>query len=199
MPLVYRCIMTWGWTGRNTVPSKALLKGPTTATSDMELKYLETQLTKPPAWATEQLVAARYVAALPFVEKEKLAGYKEGADAELQDEFAHFLSGNNDKFIVGNGDVELEFAEVPFVTPWDRTLVDRRLANTKLTVLTRVKQQKIPWRNRSLLHIPGAHAYLTRDIIKRRELLEHCVHWPRPRPNAGRTAKLRRKPGAKPQ
>jgi hypothetical protein len=32
-----------------------------------------------------------------------------------------------------------------------------------------VSQKKIPWGHKSLLHIPGVHAYLRDDIIKRRE------------------------------
>jgi hypothetical protein len=150
--------MTWGWTGRNTVPSKHLLKGPTTATKEMELKYLST--------AAGKLTGGLANAALPFVANEHLADYKAAADAELHAEFANFLAGDNRSFLK-----EGSHTAVPFVTPFDPSLLHADVLNGSkpVQVLDRVQQQKIPWGNKHLLHIPGAHAFLTKDIIKRRE------------------------------
>jgi hypothetical protein len=84
----------------------------------------------------------------------------------MHDEFANFLAGDNSKFLR-----EDPHAQVPFVTPWDTSLLDKRVkkSDQKLQVLERVSQQKIPWGNRNLLHIPGAHKYLSNDIVNRRQ------------------------------
>lgn len=157
--------MPWGWTGRNSLPSKAsLLNAPTTATTKMEREFLRR--------AADTLPDGLAAAARQYVASEHLAHYKADADAELHEEFTRFLAGDNNRFLYTPDGGDLRYTDVPFVTPWDRSLLDPNVLanpNTELRVLDRYKQKRIPWGNRNLLHIPGAHAFLAKDIIKRRE------------------------------
>ena len=73
--------MTWGWSGRNTVTSTALLHAPTHADRRFELETLEE-------------LQSRVRHGEEYVAQEKLSDYKAIADQKMYDGFRKFLLGD---------------------------------------------------------------------------------------------------------
>lgn len=125
--------MQWGWSGHNSSLSIALLNGPTTATSRMEREYLQRAASELTA-KTKKGSQALSHAALPFVLSEYLADYKAYADAELQAEFAHFISGNNTQFLDPKQRGGGKYTNVPFVMPWDTVLCEDQVGVKRCSI-----------------------------------------------------------------
>jgi hypothetical protein len=153
--------MTWGWSGRNTVKSTALLDANSTADRTTELSTLaQLQRVLPPEYRD---FGKMYVA------QEHLSDYKSVADERVYREFMEYLCGNNTRFTGRDANDPRFYTKVPVVVPTDRRIwkPDAQL-DDDLTVLDSVDQERIPWGNNHLLHVKGAHAFLRGEYSKRK-------------------------------
>ncbi|KAJ1630926.1 hypothetical protein T492DRAFT_870775 [Pavlovales sp. CCMP2436] len=94
---------------------------------------------------------------------EHLADYKVQADADMYEGFSAFLSGDLQK------DTTDRYVDVPFVG--DRGILRHVDLDSVagLQVLDNVQAKCVPWEDHHLLHIPGAHEFLTSEYRKRKQ------------------------------
>ncbi|KAJ1632902.1 hypothetical protein T492DRAFT_867506 [Pavlovales sp. CCMP2436] len=160
----------WGWSGRNTPVSLAALKGPTSDRSH-ELGTLDQMAQRLNSMAnmskhglsdgdiTKTMVDQGY----RKLADEHLADYKVQADADMYEGFSAFLSGDLQKDTTG------KYVGVPFVG--DRGMlrhIQDRSELADLQVLDNVQAKCVPWEDHHLLHIPGAHEFLTNEYRQRK-------------------------------
>ncbi|KAJ1619651.1 hypothetical protein T492DRAFT_1130211 [Pavlovales sp. CCMP2436] len=161
----------WGWSGRNTPVSLAALKGPTTSDRTHELETLDRM--------AKNLNNIRGVTDVEFSKTEiaksildqgyrnladaHLADYKVQADADMYEGFSAFLSGDLHK------DTTKRYVDVPFVG--DRGILRHMEEGhtVDFQVLDNVQAKCVPWDDHHLLHIPGAHEFLTNEYRKRKQ------------------------------
>ncbi|KAJ1618982.1 hypothetical protein T492DRAFT_891135 [Pavlovales sp. CCMP2436] len=159
----------WGWSGRNTPSSLAALKGPTTSDRNHELETLKQMaftLGQAGGKLGTELATAEFDAvkdqAMRKLANEHLADYKVQADADMYEGFGAFLSGElkastTDKFV-----------KIPFVG--DRAMMKHMQANQQnVKELDNVDALCVPWKDHHLLHIPGAHEFLSNEYRKRKQ------------------------------
>ncbi|KAJ1625673.1 hypothetical protein T492DRAFT_879730 [Pavlovales sp. CCMP2436] len=161
----------WGWSGRNTPVSLAALKGPTTSDRTHELGTLDRMAQRfnrmakmsghelNDAQITKTIVDQSY----RKLADEHLADYKVQADADMYEGFSAFLSGDLQK------DTTDKYVDVPFVG--DRGMLRHVDLDSVagLQVLDNVQAKCVPWEDHHLLHIPGAHEFLTSEYRKRKQ------------------------------
>ncbi|KAJ1622492.1 hypothetical protein T492DRAFT_885112 [Pavlovales sp. CCMP2436] len=159
----------WSWSGRNTPVSLAALKGPTTSDRDHELGTLrrmaERLNTTMSTHGLKDDDIKRTIAEQGFrkLADEQLTDYKVQADADMYEGFSALLSGDLQKDTTG------KYVDVPFVA--DRGML-RHIDQNELAglqVLDNVQAKYVPWDDHHLLHIPGAHEFLTSEYRKRKQ------------------------------
>ncbi|KAJ1629340.1 hypothetical protein T492DRAFT_840886 [Pavlovales sp. CCMP2436] len=93
---------------------------------------------------------------------EHLADFKVQADADMYEGFGAFLSGDL------KASTTDRFVDIPYVG--DRGMMKHMRETTKdVQVLDNVQAICVPWKKHHLLHIPGAHDYLTGEYRRRKQ------------------------------
>ncbi|KAJ1626786.1 hypothetical protein T492DRAFT_877881 [Pavlovales sp. CCMP2436] len=93
---------------------------------------------------------------------EHLADFKVQADADMYEGFGAFLTGELKPSTTDR------FVDVPFVG--DRGMLKHMKKNqADVQVLDNVQAVCVPWKKHHLLHIPGAHEFLSGEYRKRKE------------------------------
>jgi hypothetical protein len=147
--------MTWGWSGRNTRTSLALLDGRTTADRTAELEMLEHMVGK--------LANPLKPGGNDYLAQAKLSHYRAAADDKLYNEFLDFIVGKNEQFTKGTD----EFTQIPAVVPSTVLWKPGQRLTRDVQSLDRVLQKRVPWDNNHLLHVKGASQFM-REELKRK-------------------------------
>ncbi|KAJ1636203.1 hypothetical protein T492DRAFT_835427 [Pavlovales sp. CCMP2436] len=93
---------------------------------------------------------------------EHLADFKVQADADMYEGFGAFLSGDL------KASTTNKFVDIPYVG--DRGILKHMREATKdVQVLDNVQAVCVPWQKHHLLHIPGAHKFLTGEYRRRKQ------------------------------